>query len=94
MQGNFEINSLEGNIVLPKENEPNRASRVHVLVGGEDGRVRGGPVQKLISKSPVQVFIYKSFFISYNPLYSVLKHIYMAMICFSFFFLFQNEFCL
>ncbi|KAK7307416.1 hypothetical protein VNO77_40462 [Canavalia gladiata] len=57
-EGNFEISSLEGNIVLPKKhNKKNKNSQVTVLVAGNDSRIRGGPVRSLIAKSPVQVII-------------------------------------
>jgi len=55
MQGNFEISSIEGNIVWPKHHEKNKKSEVSVLVVGNDGLIRGGPVRTLIAKSPVKV---------------------------------------
>ncbi|KAJ1403827.1 PPC domain [Sesbania bispinosa] len=55
--GNFHITSFEGNIVFPKRNEKNKASRVTVLLADDGGRIRGGPVRTLIAKSSVQVFI-------------------------------------
>ncbi|KAL9328329.1 hypothetical protein ACSQ67_003332 [Phaseolus vulgaris] len=56
-EGNFEISSIEGNIVWPKHHEKNKKSEVSVLVVGNDGLIRGGPVRTLIAKSPVKVMI-------------------------------------
>ncbi|RDY06544.1 AT-hook motif nuclear-localized protein 5, partial [Mucuna pruriens] len=57
LQGNFEISSIEGNIVLTKNHDKNRISCVTVLVAGNDGQIRGGPVRSLIAKSAVQVIV-------------------------------------
>ncbi|ESW30027.1 hypothetical protein PHAVU_002G118500 [Phaseolus vulgaris] len=57
LRGNFEISSIEGNIVWPKHHEKNKKSEVSVLVVGNDGLIRGGPVRTLIAKSPVKVMI-------------------------------------
>ncbi|XP_027362503.1 uncharacterized protein LOC113870102 [Abrus precatorius] len=57
LQGHFEIASIEGNIVLPEKLNKNKKSLVTVLVAGNDGRIRGGPVRSLIAKSSVQVVV-------------------------------------
>jgi len=49
---------MEGNIVWPKNHEKNKESEVIVLVVGNDGRIRGGPVRTLIAKSPTKVCLW------------------------------------
>lgn len=57
LQGQFEIISLSGSVLLSENNSGRtRMSGLSVSVGGSDGRVLGGAVAgKLTAAAPVQV---------------------------------------
>jgi len=60
MQRNFDISSIEDNIVWPRNREKNKKSELRVLVVGSDGRIRGGPIRTLIPKTTIKVYTYRA----------------------------------